>query len=532
MQRCLWIAIAVLVLAACGGSAPPPPPAPPKPKPPVQSADDQAEVARAKADNETFRTAQQGIANAADAEAANAARAGYSGQKHKAALDVALERRLREFEFAQMTAAVEALRATTTPFKAEAAAAEYTGDRYRDDLNRALEAHIKALIEKDPSLAGGRTRAPESSPAPPTTGDYERLTAELAKCETESSAATVAEKYKGSLTANEVQVAVEAWRWTNPEVIERHELTGTILADTYRIALLANNLIALETGRGVVVAPRDTLIPLDPPPETSTKELRGGKLAIVLPGGNRFFSIHESRIACWSADSWKLVWQADFVMSFYHDLVLSPDGRMLAAYGDNQLKLHDAETGDVLKVLDKQSYGLQGIGFSPDGAYLMTGGEGVYRKYRVEDGSLVYNHKYRDHQLRHCSWSADGKRVAGYVERKSGPCVVVMDMQTGAVPFSRDTVRLSMQVTMLPSGQHVLAQVGRDELLVLSLKDATGTHPKPLHHQKLSPARERNLALPDSTGQTFVWIAPSETKQAADRISPAYVDILVYGRRP
>lgn len=524
MQRSLWIVIAVLLLAACGGSAPPPPPAPPKPKPPAQSPEDQAEVARAKADNESFLVAQKGISDAADAEAAKEARDGYSGQKHKAALDVALERRLREFEFEQMTAAVAALRATDTPFKAEAAAAEYSGDRYRDDLNRALEAHIKALIEKDPTLAGSRARKPEPSPAPPTAAqsDYATLQAALAKCDTESAAAATAENLKGSLTANEVMAAIDEWRWTNPEVIERHRISGRRKLHT--VNLLPGDLAVAGGMNGSFIAKRDAMSPPATWPD-HIRETGTGDLVAVNPAGDLVLVQTQKQLIAWHVDQWELAWRVDSPSTYTWCSKFSPDGKTIAVltWSTSLLRLLKADTGELLHTLDTEALQVSTIQFSADSKRLFVAGAGIFRKYDVENGTRLSYHKYSGANLSGMVWSPDEKHVMGYAARGGANTIRVLDIETGKEVCSLSVGHPPTKMIYLGSGQLALIQIGSNLNLVDLRTRKTLVQHKIEHGEYLTAV--------DYSGRTFIVASPTSTELV--RPEPIYhVDIVIYGRKP
>jgi hypothetical protein len=440
---------------------------------------------------------------------------------------VALERRLREFEFAQMTAAVEALRATTTPFKAEAAAAEYTGDRYRADLNRALEAHIKALIEKDPTLAGSRTRTPEPSPAPPPaalSSDYVTLLTELAKCETESEAAASAEKHKGSLTANEVTAAIDEWRWTNPEVIGRHRISGR--SKHHSVRLLAGDL-AVGQGQGsgsTFIAKRDAMSPPARWPE-HIRETGTGDIVAVNPAGTLVLVQTQKQLVAWHAEQWELAWRVDNPSTYTWCSNFSPDGTTVAVltWSTSLLRLLKADTGELLHTLDTEAQQASTIQFSADSKRLFVAGAGIFRKYDLESGTRLSYHKHSGAKLSGMVWSPDEKHVMGYRMRGGTHTISMLEIETGKEVCSLSVGHRPSKMIYLESGQLALIQIGSN----LNLVDLRSR--KTLVQHKIENGE--CLTAVDYSGRTFIVASPTSTELV--RPEPIYhVDILIYGRRP
>jgi WD40 repeat protein len=64
--------------------------------------------------------------------------------------------------------------------------------------------------------------------------------------------------------------------------------------------------------------------------------------------------------------------------SYYTNVIaFSPDGRILAAAGDPEIRLWDVETGELLAVLEGHAEAVEALVFSPDGTLIASSGSGA-----------------------------------------------------------------------------------------------------------------------------------------------------------
>jgi WD40 repeat protein len=95
----------------------------------------------------------------------------------------------------------------------------------------------------------------------------------------------------------------------------------------------------------------------------------------------------------------------------------SPDGaRIVTGSGDGTAKVWDARTGSTLLELKGHTGEVYSAAFSPDGAWIVTGG-GVYNKlgeakvWDARSGSLLLELKGHTNYVASAAFSPDGTRI-------------------------------------------------------------------------------------------------------------------------
>ena len=156
------------------------------------------------------------------------------------------------------------------------------------------------------------------------------------------------------------------------------------------------------------------------------------------------------------------------------NVTYSPDGTMIAADGNCEVKLLDAMTGEQLRLLDFRRL-IRTVVFSPQStttiavggkANVMHTGEGICKIYDVHTGEVLQEYE-RTGVVWAAAFTADGATLAlGGIDC----CVATYDVATGeylsSVYFSNDVNALAFS----PTDNRVLASGGDD--CVLSVWDA------------------------------------------------------------
>lgn len=213
MRAMPWLALLLLAMAACGSDAPAPPPAqPPKVSGPLKEPDPVDESVKLDAQQRT--DAQRAIEAAKTAEEAQAGRDSYTGTKHATSLDVALERKLQQLDFTDFNTAKAAVLKTTAPKESIAASNQYTGQRYRGDLDKITWDHMEALVKKNPALASELPVRPVIGGSTVDVGKtLESLSKALDSAVTESQAEAMRAKFGGDFPPEAIEAVMERWRF-------------------------------------------------------------------------------------------------------------------------------------------------------------------------------------------------------------------------------------------------------------------------------------------------------------------------------
>jgi hypothetical protein len=136
-----------------------------------------------------------------------------------------------------------------------------------------------------------------------------------------------------------------------------------------------------------------------------------------------------------------------------HALAFSPDGKVLASASyDRLIKLQEAPSGKLLRVLKDHSDAVYGIAFSPDGKFLASAAaDRTVKVWDVDTGVRLYTLGEATDWVYAVAWSPDGKHLAAagvdrsiriwQVDRKGGKIVHSVFAHEGPVTrlvYSRD----------------------------------------------------------------------------------------------
>ncbi|HLK69600.1 MAG TPA: SUMF1/EgtB/PvdO family nonheme iron enzyme [Bryobacteraceae bacterium] len=115
----------------------------------------------------------------------------------------------------------------------------------------------------------------------------------------------------------------------------------------------------------------------------------------------------------WKADTGEIIATVGDYTDTLHDIAWSPDSKTVAA-GGTSLKLYEASTGTLVRVLRKETTGIfyDHLAFSPDGIRLAEAGSGNLNLWKVDAGKIEWEVFQRDHYFSSLAFSPDGKTLA------------------------------------------------------------------------------------------------------------------------
>ncbi|MFA9462635.1 WD40 repeat domain-containing protein, partial [Thiohalorhabdus methylotrophus] len=134
---------------------------------------------------------------------------------------------------------------------------------------------------------------------------------------------------------------------------------------------------------------------------------------------------------------------------------LSPDGEQLAVgCWDHAIRILDAQTGEVAKVLQGHTAEVWDLDFSPDGRYLVSGSEDeTARVWDLESGGVRHVLHGHDHPIRDVLFSHDGNYIAtGYF----GSATKLWDARTGERTFSLGKRSDTFSLAFTPDSRHLI----------------------------------------------------------------------------
>jgi len=417
MKRLLFCACACLCLyaAACGDDREPSKPQPIAPKttetPPPKVSSEDEEAQRIQADVEQRRKAEAGIEAAATPEAAQKARDIYNGTKYATALNVALERKVQELDFAQFGAAKAAVLKATTPKAAQEASKLYTGTRYAEDLEKATWAHMEELVKTNPALASELPPKPVKPDQPPKSpGD---LLADIAACKRESEVRALVAAYTGPLGADEIQLAVQKWRWSGAGAVREMEPFSDLLIE---ILWPKANEIVLFSRKSVVTLDATTGKAIRTATGANYKAIsRNGRWCLVDADG-------KGKATILDLESGKELCVLDTPLESFGGLDVSPDGTMAAVGGNGtNLMLFELPSGKPIKAFSENMGLPTRVLLSPDASCVVVGdAAGKGRIWNIATGQKVSDLGPPRTVVSPCCFSPDGKAVYVALSLKQG----------------------------------------------------------------------------------------------------------------
>jgi WD40 repeat protein len=135
-------------------------------------------------------------------------------------------------------------------------------------------------------------------------------------------------------------------------------------------------------------------------------------------------------------------------------IAYSPDGKLLAACDSKQLKVYEADSGELLMSLSGHEQDVLSVTFSVDGKYLATGsGDTLVRIWDIEGGKLLHILEGHSAEVGGLAFSPDGKLLLSSSEDGT---LIIWDVETGAHVHSLPDFTV-YKVSFSPDGTRVAA---------------------------------------------------------------------------
>lgn len=142
-------------------------------------------------------------------------------------------------------------------------------------------------------------------------------------------------------------------------------------------------------------------------------------------------------------------------------VAIQPGGSLLAIAGDDHwVRLHDTNTGDVIRILKRHDDWVRSVVFSPDGRTLATAGnDRVVFLWTVDTGELVRKFTVHENAITSVSFSHSGKLMAA---AGFGKVIHVYEVESGREIYELECSCRDMRAVAFSPDDRMVAAGGRD----------------------------------------------------------------------
>ncbi|MBW3599152.1 MAG: hypothetical protein KY475_18015 [Planctomycetes bacterium] len=191
--------------------------------------------------------------------------------------------------------------------------------------------------------------------------------------------------------------------------------------------------------------------------------------------GSQLFAGGYHEITVWSTSEGQLARRIKNVDQRTYGLDLHPEGKLLAAASGSpgrrgEVRLYNAESGELVKVLGTMSDVAFDAVFSPDGKRLaVCAADGIVRVYDVESGKEELTITSHSDWVMAVAWSGDGAKLATASRDKTAK---VFDAKSGEllITFS-DHNQPVKGVAFHPSGEEVYSSGADNKVMLWKIAD-------------------------------------------------------------
>jgi WD40 repeat protein/tRNA A-37 threonylcarbamoyl transferase component Bud32 len=228
------------------------------------------------------------------------------------------------------------------------------------------------------------------------------------------------------------------------------------------------------------------------------------------------------RIALWDTEDGSLIRTLDTEGGDVTDLDFSRDGLLASSAYSHPVLVQDPSSGEVLtRIPIPPDYYVYSVAFSPEGDRLLGAcTDGAARIWDAHTGALIESLELHDDYFYFAAWSPDGERVATAGAKGS---VGLWDASTGTLLARQADHNAAVSAVAFSPDGRTLASAGYDRLLRLwALNEDDGLERlelgEPGHHMTWDPRGERlligfteeGLQLWDRSAGAMLWSRPHD----------------------